>query len=61
MTRSDILIAKEHGTDKDALIEALHHKVEKVYAILFALEKVEEKEETILKPLVKLLREALES
>ena len=65
MTRDDIILAKVHAKtidDKDELIDALHHKVQETYAILVALERVEEKNETILKkPLVKLLRKALES
>lgn len=62
-TRSDILLAKiqaKSPADKNRLIEALNYKVERVYEILFTLEKYEKKP-TILNPIVQELRKALES
>lgn len=63
MTRSDILLAKiqaDTPEKKDALIEALEHKIENVYSIVFTLEKFKDRNE-MLDKITKGLRKALES
>jgi len=62
MTRSDIILEMSHlnkmtGEEKTLFILKLHHKIESVYEILFAMEKKFEE----LKPINELLRKALES
>ena len=61
-TRSDIVLAKIQArspSDKNKLIQALDYKVERVYEILFTIEK--RVDDSGLVVLGKLIRDALEA